>query len=85
MKRGTPVERAFVCVLADGTMCVDWGDGRMQDVVTGEFRPAADHLTTHTITDAELQSLVRQGIATGYDSGHAYLLPLPERPVKTLD
>ena len=85
MKRGMPVERAFVCMLADGTLCVDWGDGRMQDVVTGDFRPAIDHLATHTVTDTELQSLVRQGIATGYDAGHAYLLPLPERALKTID
>jgi hypothetical protein len=85
MKRGTAIERAFVCVLADGTTCVDWGDGRMQDVLTGEFRPAAEVIATHTVTDAELKALVQQGIATGYDANYAYLLPLPERPMKTIE
>jgi hypothetical protein len=85
MNRGTAVERAFVCVLADGAVCVDWGDGRFQDVVTGEFRPTADDPLAHTATDAELEALVRQGLASGYDAQHAYLLPLPEQPRDMLD
>lgn len=85
MDRGTAVERAFVCILPNGTVCVDWGDGRMQDVVTGEFKPASLDITTHTATDAELGALVRQGIATGYDARYVYLLPLPAPPRKTLD
>jgi hypothetical protein len=85
MKRGIPVERAFLCLLADGSLCVDWGDGRMQDVLTGEFRVVAPGLATHTATEADLRGLVRQGLAAGYDATHAYLLPLPERPLRTLD
>jgi hypothetical protein len=85
MNRGTPIERTFVCVLADGAVCVDWGDGRFQDVVTGEFRPAANVPIAHSATDHELESLVRQGLATGYDARYAYLLPLPETSRKTLD
>ena len=85
MKRGTPMERAFVCVLADGTTCVDWGDGRFQDVATGKFRPTADDPFAHTATDGELETLVQQGLATGYDAQYVYLLPLPEEGRKSLD
>jgi len=85
MNRGAPMKRAFVCVLADGATCVDWGDGRFQDVRTGEFRPMANAPFAHTATDSELEALVRQGLATGYDAQYVYLLPLPEEARKTLD
>ena len=85
MKRGTAIDRAFMCVLQDGLVVVDWGDGRMQDVRSGEFRPKVDDRLARTITDDELQSLVQQGIATGYDAKYVYLLPLPEAERNTLE
>jgi hypothetical protein len=84
-KNGTPIERAFVCVLSDGAVCVDWGDGRFQDVETGQFRPISDDPLAHTATDGELDALVRQGGATGYDAQYAYLLALPDPKRDTLD
>ncbi len=85
MNRGTPIERTFVVVLADGAVCVDWGDGRFQDVLTGEFRPTAADPIAHAATDGELAALVRQGLATGFDARFAYLMPLPQAARKTLD
>ena len=85
MKSGTPIERAFICVLTDGTVAVDWGDGRFQDLLTGEFRPTSADPFAHTATDDELEELVRRGLATGYDAQYAYLLSLPEQSRKTLD
>jgi len=85
MSRGTAIDRTFVCVLQDGSVCVDWGDGKFQDVLTGEFRPASDGPFAHSATDAELEVLVHQGLATGYDVRYAYLLPLPDRARKSLD
>lgn len=85
MNRGTAIDRTCVVVLKDGSVCVDWGHGGMQDVVTGEFRSPVDDLHTRAITDGELDALVKTGIAVGYDVKFAYLLPLPEGERKTLD
>lgn len=85
MTAGTPVGREFVFVLSDGAFVVDWGDGTVQDVFTGEFLRYREKDFGHPITDVELDRLMRCGRVGGFDSRTVYLLALPEGQRKTLD
>ena len=37
MVNGTPVNRDWVYVLQDGTIVIEWEEGTLQDVQTGDF------------------------------------------------
>ena len=82
---GTPVLKEFMYILKDGTMVVDWGEGQVQDVMTGDFMPFRESDIGHKMTDRDLDLLKKRGRVSGYDLRTAYLMPLPEGNRKTLD
>ena len=85
MSQGTPIEKQYVIVLQDGTFAVDWGNGRVQDLMTGDFLQVREADFAHVIYDAELDVLKRRGRVVDYDSQHVYLAPLPEGGLSMLD
>lgn len=84
MTQGTPINRQWVCTLHDGTPIIDWGNGRAQDMFTGEFLDY-DGNFSHGITDNELYLLVRAGRVVEFDNTTVYINALPDPPQKTLD
>ena len=85
MSTGTQIARQHIHVLKDGTFVVDWGDGRVQDLMTGEFMRIDDSEFLHVIYDAELDILTRRGRVLDYTSQDVFLAPLPESGRRTLD
>jgi hypothetical protein len=85
MKDGTPVNRAILVLLNDGTVAVDWGDGQFYDILVGKFRTCAEKDISHQINDAELDQLKLSGAILRYDQNVAYILHLPERRLRTMD
>lgn len=85
MSDGTPIEKQYIYVLKDGAFVVDWGDGQVQDLMTGEFRPYRESDFGHIVYDRELDILVRRGRVVDYDSRKVYLAPLPEGGRRMLD
>ena len=45
MTSGTPVNRDWVYVLQDGTIVIEWEEGNLQDVQTGDFLRRAPSAT----------------------------------------
>jgi hypothetical protein len=82
---GIPVLKEYLYVLRDGAMVVDWGDGNVQDLMTGEFIRLKDSDFGRRMTDRELDLLKARGRVAGYDARTVYLMPLPEGSRKTLD
>jgi hypothetical protein len=85
MTRGIPVSRSLVFVLQSGEAVVDWGDNRVQDVLSGEFRTFQESDYGRPIMDADLESLKNNGRVEAYDAMLVYLRPLPEPPRKTIE
>jgi hypothetical protein len=85
MPRGIPVSRSLVFVLKSGDVVVDWGDGRVQDVLQGEFRPYDESDFGRAATDSDLESLKKNGRVEAYDAYMVYIRTLPEAPSKTID
>jgi hypothetical protein len=82
---GTPVARGLVFMLNTGEVVVDWGDGRVQDVLTGEFMNYEERNYGGAVQDADLEILKKNGRVAGYDANVVYLKPLPEPPRSTID
>jgi hypothetical protein len=80
-----PVPRGWVFVLKTGDVVIDWGDGRVQDILTGEFRSLSPHDPGETVSDADLEALKNSGRVQGYDVRMVYLRPLPEPPRPTIE
>ncbi len=85
MTRGMPVARSLVFVLKRGDIVVDWGDGRVQDILTGEFIRYHESDFDRAVTDGDLNSLRNSGRLEGYDARTVFLRPLPEPPRETLE
>ncbi|MCL4561840.1 MAG: hypothetical protein M1281_14685 [Chloroflexi bacterium] len=85
MQGGTPVGRHCVVVLIDGNTVVDWGDGLVQDILSGEFFRCREEDISHTVLDAELEDLKHAGHVESYTAQQVYLRALPEPPRSTLD
>jgi hypothetical protein len=85
MSSGTPVNRQWVIVLKDGTVCVDWGDALFQDVASGEFIAVNEHDFSHNILDEELEWLVRISRVSSFSRQVVHFHNLPERPIKTIE
>lgn len=85
MPRGIPVSRSLVFVLATGEVVVDWGDGRVQDILTGEFRPFRESEYGRPVNDTDLEQLKNNARLEAYDAWMVYLRPLPEPPRKTIE
>ena len=85
MPRGFPVSRGLVFVLKSGEVVLDWGDGRVQDILSGDFISFEERNYSHAVTDSELESLKVNGRVESYDQRTVYLRPLPEPPRTTID
>ncbi|MGA2112046.1 MAG: hypothetical protein ABSG98_07835 [Anaerolineales bacterium] len=83
MNTGTPIHREWVYALQDGTVVVDWGEGTLQDIVTGDF--LREGKFGHELQDHELENLRNSGYIGDFDSRNVYLRPLPEIKRPTLD
>ncbi len=82
---GTPVPRDLVFVLKSGETVIDWGDGMVQDIMTGEFMPLEETDYGSPIGDSDLEMLKKNGQVESYDGNVVYVQSLPQRPWRTLD
>jgi hypothetical protein len=80
---GTPVDREWVYALGDGRIVVEWGEGTLQDIMTGDFLPQGEF--GHELLNHELDNLRVAGYIEDFDSRKVYLRPLPERKRTMLD
>lgn len=85
MTGGVPVTRSWVFVLKSGEVVIDWGDGRVQDILTGDFRRFEDQDYGRAVMDHDLESLKNNGRVESYDARKVVLRPLPEPPRSTID
>ena len=85
MNRGLAVPRGWVFVLKTGEHVVDWGDARVQDLLSGEFMEFSEQDYGWGISDSDLSSLKNNGRVESFDSSMVYLRPLPEPPLRTID
>lgn len=85
MAHGTPIPRDLMFALQSGEIVVDWGDGRVQDVESGEFLDFQESDYGRPISDIDLDRLLYAGRITGYDARQVFLRPLPEPPRRTID
>jgi hypothetical protein len=82
---GIPVPRSLVFVLKTGEVVFDWGDGRVQDVMTGEFLGFDEDNYGRAVLDTELESLRNNGRVESFDARTVHLRPLPEPPRTTIE
>lgn len=82
---GTPISRQWIYMLQDGTPVIDWGDGKVQDMYSGDFKPFDEKDYSHPITDRELDVLKNAGRVSKYDSKDVYVNSLPEPPREMID
>jgi hypothetical protein len=85
MPAGTPVGRAWVVILRNGAIAIDWGDGLFQDVMSGDFSKVTETQVSHRAQDAELDWLARAGLVSRYDAQQVYFINLPEYEKGTLE
>jgi len=85
MPAGVPVARSWVYVLKSGEVVVDWGDGRVQDVASGEFITVSESDYDRPVSDTELDQLKLNGRIERYDVRMVHLLPLPEPPRRLIE
>lgn len=84
MLDGTPIDRNWVCITLDGAAVVDWGDGKAQDMYTGDVLQFDSSKYSHLATDIDLDMLIRAGRASGYDQRYIYMKNLPDRHRKVV-
>ncbi len=85
MTDGTPFSRDFILVFEDGRIVLDWGDGLLQDLESGDFFRGSEGYASRKIENSELDLLKRAGRVRWFDKREVYFLNLPERPSPTLD
>ncbi|MCJ7513008.1 MAG: hypothetical protein MUO23_08560 [Anaerolineales bacterium] len=85
MPGGIPVARSWIYVLKSGEVIVDWGEGRVQDIASGDFLTVQESDYDRPVTDSELDHLKMNGRIERYDTRLAHLLPLPEPPRRALE
>ncbi|MDX1992967.1 MAG: response regulator [bacterium] len=76
---GSAISRQHVFALLDGSYVVQWEDKKVQELLTGKYRPYDhDNDYGHAITDYELRQLRVSGRVEYYNQKFVWLLPLPE-------
>lgn len=85
MSNGAPIPRDLVFVLRTGETVVDWGDGRVQDIETGEFLDFKEPDYGRPIADSDLERLRNSGRVERFNARTVYILPLPEPPRRTIE
>jgi hypothetical protein len=84
MQNGTPVDRQWISVLMDGRLVLDWGEGLVQDILSGDFVFVEKSEYSHPIRDDELDILVRAGRVERFDTRQVSIYSLPEFPRRTI-
>ncbi len=82
MSDGIAIGRQWVFVLSDGSVVMDWGNGFAVDLAKGEYVPYNEHLVSHPVSDAELETLKRMGRVADYDHLQIRVTSMPELPPK---
>ncbi|MBN2556621.1 MAG: hypothetical protein JXA97_11835 [Anaerolineales bacterium] len=85
MAAGIPVSRDLVFVLKSGAVVFDWGNGRVQDIRTGDFLAFQESDYGRGVTDADLDLLKNNARVDRYDNRIVFLRPLPEPPRRTIE
>jgi hypothetical protein len=85
MTSGIPVTRGWVFVLKTGEVVIDWADGRVQDVMSGDFFVYDERDYGRPVQDTDLENLRNNGRVVSWDARTVYLVPLPEPPRHTID
>jgi hypothetical protein len=85
MSDGTPVNRSSLVLLKNGIPAIDWGEGRFQDILSGDFLHCTENEIDHTIQDKELDQLILINRVYSYNINTVFLYPLPEPPRRTID
>ena len=85
MPSGIPVTRGWVFVLKSGEVVIDWADGRVQDIMSGDFLVYDEKDYGRPVQDTDLESLRNNGRVVSWDARTVYLVPLPEPPRHTID
>ena len=85
MTEGLAINRRWILVLNNGIIIIDWGNGILQDIHTGEFLSGLSLVGSHAILDEQLDWLKRTATITGYDESNVYFTSLPEYPKDTLE
>lgn len=82
MPAGFAVTRQWISVQRDGTIVLEWGDGRAIDLMRGDFVVYDPNKFSHPIQDDELETLKRMGLVSDYDQRNVYLTSMPEDPIR---
>jgi hypothetical protein len=82
---GLSVARGWIFLAQTGEVVLDWGDGRVQDILTGEFLQLSEQDLGRPVQDADLEILRKNGRVETYDARTVVLKPLPEPPRPTLE
>ena len=85
MTSGIPVTRGWVFVLKSGEVVIDWGDGRVQDILSGDFLVYDEKDFGRAVQDTDLENLRNNGRVVSWDARTIYLVPLPEPPRHTIE
>ena len=85
MTGGMVVNRQWILELPDGRTVVDWGDGRAQDLDTGDFVDFPKDMTVYSVSEDGLAYLVKTGRIIKYDAVNVYLPSLPDGSMKTIE
>jgi len=85
LTEGTAVNREWVLFTQNGTLIVDWGDGKYMDVLSGEFIDIQENEISHHPTNEELDWQVHINCVVKYDAKSVWFVKLPERPQRTID
>jgi two-component system, cell cycle response regulator DivK len=75
---GSAVPRHLVFILGDGTFIVQWDENRVQELLSGRYRPYHSDDFGHAITDYELNQLKAAGRVEHYNKYFVWLYALPE-------
>lgn len=73
------IPRSRIFVLLDGHFVVKWSENRVQELLTGHYRPFDSRDIAAAITDFELNQLKQAGIVTTFDTENVWLAILPDR------
>lgn len=73
-----PVPRRRVFVLKDGAFVVQWEENRVQDLLSGKYRPFTVETAGNPISDYELSQLKNAGVVDRYDGDLIHLCPTPD-------
>lgn len=73
-----PVPRHRIFVMPDGAFVVQWEPNRVQELMSGRYRPFTPGHEINPITDFELGQLKTRRIVTDYNADLIYLHPTPD-------